>query len=138
MDYAPSSSEEEAGVTVFLTQNHHLDLGVVMLPSNASTLKFPGSSTTDTTDSSSNLIPQLRFRGVSYTPVPDPVIVPVPQAWIGRTLRLEIKASNMTHYSFSAGPANALSEMQTVISVSNQPVSYAFTGKYSFGRRRAR
>ncbi|KAI5866304.1 glycoside hydrolase family 43 protein [Durotheca rogersii] len=125
LDFSPSSFEEEAGVSVFLTQNHHLDLGVVMLPPNSSTAPFPG---TNSIESSAELIPQLRFRGESYVPVPDDVVVPIPEAWHNRTLRLEIKAYNMTHYSLSAGPANAYSETRTILDVSNDPVSWGFTG----------
>lgn len=42
LDFQPTEEEEEAGVTVFLTQNHHLDLGVVLLPASSSTQAFPG------------------------------------------------------------------------------------------------
>lgn len=125
IDFSPTSLEEEAGVSVFLTQNHHLDLGIVMLPANSSTTTFPG--LTHSTNSS-GLIPHLRYRGISYIPVPDEVIIPVPETWSGKELRLEIKAHNMTHYSMSAGPADALSEMRTVLDVSNAAVSWGFTG----------
>jgi Beta xylosidase C-terminal Concanavalin A-like domain len=117
MSFSPTTLGEEAGVTAFLVQNHHLDLGIVMLPSNAT--------------NSTTLAPHFRFRGISYVQVPEPVIAPVPEAWIGRPLRLEIRASNMTHYSFSAGPADAPSESRTVITVPNDAVSWGFTGKCS-------
>ncbi|KAI0829145.1 glycoside hydrolase family 43 protein [Hypoxylon sp. FL0890] len=125
LDFSPTSLEEEAGVSAFLTQNHHLDLGVVMLPASSSTGSFPGSNNSM---SSADLIPQLRFRGISYIPVPADIIVPIPEAWSDKPLRLEIKAHNMTHYSMSAGPADALSEMRTILDVSNAPVSWGFTG----------
>ncbi|KAI2628554.1 glycoside hydrolase family 43 protein [Hypoxylon sp. NC1633] len=125
LDFAPTSLEEEAGVSVFLTQNHHLDLGVVMLPAHSSTASFPGMNYSI---NSSELIPQLRFRGISYIPVPNDIVIPIPSAWTDKTLRLEIKAHNMTHYSMSAGPAGALSEMHTVLDVSNAAVSWGFTG----------
>jgi hypothetical protein len=127
LDFSPSVLEEEAGVSVFLTQNHHFDMGVVMLPNNSSTAAFPGTNRTSSV--SAELTPHIRFRGISYIPVPDPVIVPLPASWANDTLRLEIKASNMTHYSFSVGPANAVSEMQTILYASNQPVSWGFTGE---------
>ncbi len=133
LDYSPAAAHEEAGVTVFLTQNHHLDVGVVMLPASASTASFPGTNATvpaaAETEPSRRLIPQFQFRGVSYVPVPDPVVMPVPGGWVEQTLRLEIEASNSTHYSFSVGPAAARSEAQTIVWVSNQPVSYGFTGR---------
>ncbi|KAI0152671.1 glycoside hydrolase family 43 protein [Xylariaceae sp. FL1272] len=106
--------ESEAGVSVFLTQNHHLDLGVVWLPSSS--------------PNSTHMSPYFRFRGISYIPVPADLVVPVPDTWRGSNLHLEIKASNATHYSFSAGPADAMSQMMTVIDVSNEAVSWGFTG----------
>ena len=130
LDFHPASLEEEAGISVFLTQNHHLDLGVVMLPasnsSNSSTSVLPRTANLKDT---STLVPHLRFRGISYVPVPDDIVVPLPEDWLDGPLRLEIKASNMTHYSFSAGPAGAMSEMRTVLNVSNEPVSWGFTGR---------
>ncbi|KAI1265374.1 glycoside hydrolase family 43 protein [Xylariaceae sp. FL1019] len=117
LDFGTDSTpilESEAGVSVFLTQNHHLDLGVVWLPSP------PRNST--------HLSPYFRFRGISYITVPADIVVPVPETWQGKTLHLEIKASNATHYSFSAGPADAMSQMMTVIDVSNEAVSWGFTG----------
>ncbi|KAK7750793.1 hypothetical protein SLS62_007346 [Diatrype stigma] len=133
LDFRPTSLEEEAGVSVFLTQNHHLDLGVVMLPvpddSNGNnSIVVPPRSVGTNGGAGEELAPHLRFRGESYVPVPDDIVVPLPEAWRDRALRLEIRASNMTHYSFSAGPADAMSEMQTVLDVSNEAVSWGFTG----------
>ncbi|KAI1100636.1 glycoside hydrolase family 43 protein [Jackrogersella minutella] len=125
IDFSPTSLEEEAGVSVFLTQNHHLDLGIVLLPANHSTTFL---NNTDQSTSSSELIPQLRFRGISYVPVPGDIVAPIPDSWSGQALRLEIKGHNMTHYSMSAGPADALSEMRTIADLSNAPVSWGFTG----------
>ncbi|KAI6091701.1 glycoside hydrolase family 43 protein [Hypoxylon rubiginosum] len=125
LDFSPTLLEEEAGISVFLTQNHHLDLGVVMLPANSSTAPFPG---TNLTAPSAELIPHLRFRGISYIEVPKDIVVPIPDSWSGKALRLEIKAHNMTHYSMSTGPADALSQMKTILDVSNAPVSWGFSG----------
>lgn len=128
LEFSPTVAEEEAGVSVFLTQNHHLDMGVVLLPAREATAPFPGTNETEPADLS-KLVPHLRFRGISYIPVPEDVIVPLPTEWSGSPLRLEIKAFNVTHYSFSAGPASALSEMKTIITASNDAVSWGFTGK---------
>ncbi|KAI1292446.1 glycosyl hydrolase [Xylaria venustula] len=127
VDFSPTDSEveAEAGVSVFLTQNHHLDLGVVLLPAANSTGVFPGESHANI---DSELIPQFRFRGISYVAVPEDIVVPVPTAWRDAKLRLEIKANNATHYAFSAGPADAMSDMKTLLEVSNEPVSWGFTG----------
>ncbi|KXX73505.1 Non-reducing end alpha-L-arabinofuranosidase BoGH43B [Madurella mycetomatis] len=127
LDFSPGALEEEAGVTAFLTQNHHLDMGIVMLPPSAGTGTLAGHSE-EGVEEEGALIPHVRFRGESYVPVPEPVVVPVPVAWRGKPLRLEIKATNMTHYAFSAGPAEARSLMQTLLYASNEPVSWGFTG----------
>lgn len=117
LDFSPEIIEEEAGVTVFLTQNHHLDLGLVMLPVG------PSNSTT-----SSELALHLRFRGISEDPVPGPLVKPVPESWKGKPLKLEIKAANETHYWFSAGLAQEGAETETLVAASNDLVSWGFTG----------
>ncbi|KAJ8114472.1 hypothetical protein ONZ43_g4895 [Nemania bipapillata] len=120
--------EAEAGVSVFLTQNHHLDLGVVMLADTASS-----ADTSNVANASEAVLaPHFRFRGISYVPVPSDVVIPVPPAWRDGPLRLEIRASNVSHYVFSAGPAGAMSRMKTVLEVSNEPVSWGFTGEISW------
>ncbi|KAK0629046.1 glycosyl hydrolase [Bombardia bombarda] len=128
LSFSPTAQEEEAGVSVFLTQNHHLDMGVVLLPAGAATAAFPGTKQPQNVTVGGALIPHVRFRGISYVAVPEPIVAPLPAAWAGQVLTLEVKAFNVTHYAFSVGPAGARSTMQTVIVVSNQPVSWGFTG----------
>ncbi|KAI4603952.1 hypothetical protein KJ359_000074 [Pestalotiopsis sp. 9143b] len=130
IDFSPTTLEAEAGVTVFLTQNHHLDLGVAMLPANSSTGVFPGTINAITLpEDRAEPILQFRFRGISSVAVPDPVVVPVPDVWREQKLRLEIRADNATHYTFSAGPADSRSQMQTLVEASNTAVSWGFTGE---------
>ncbi|KAK7183656.1 hypothetical protein PSPO01_10314 [Paraphaeosphaeria sporulosa] len=86
----PKNANEEAGVSVFLTQVNHLDLGVVQLPPTKPSEE-----------------PQLafRFRVTSDNvpiAVPEPHIVPVPAAWKQSNLRLQISTSNNVTYEFSA------------------------------------
>lgn len=128
LDYSPTALEEEAGVTAFLTQNHHLDLGLVMLPANESTSTIPGTNSTQPADPTT-LIPQIRYRGISSVAVPAPVIAPVPDAWVGSPLTFEIQAVNGTHFALSVGPVDAESQMQTILYVSNSALSYGFTGE---------
>ncbi|KAM7188616.1 Non-reducing end alpha-L-arabinofuranosidase BoGH43B [Naviculisporaceae sp. PSN 640] len=138
LEFSPSVIEEEAGVSVFLTQNHHLDMGIVLLPLSSSTGAFPSQRRASTSGSAPNatgntdtLVPHVRFRGISYVPVPEPVVLPLPDSWSVDSkmkLSLEIKASNMTHYAFSVGQASRASSMQTIMVVSNAPVSWGFTG----------
>lgn len=113
LDFSPAQVEEEAGVTAFLTQNHHLDMGIVLLPSK---------------ENSTALVPHIRFRGESYVPVPKEVVVPVPDEWRGKTLTLGIKAGNRTHFEFGVGVKGG--EITTVGVGGNEVVSWGFTGEY--------
>lgn len=115
IQFSPRQQEEEAGVTVFLTQGHHLDWGIVLLP-------LPNSTT---------LAPHFRFRAESYLPVPEPVVTVIPDAWRKESIRMEIKAVNFTHYSFAAGPAADLSQMTTFAYAPGSLVTWGFTGKFS-------
>ncbi|KAK2747654.1 hypothetical protein FQN55_004824 [Onygenales sp. PD_40] len=117
VEFEPVEEEEEAGVSVFLTMNHHIDLGIVNLP--------PTNSNSTTSNS---LIPHFRFRAESAIPKPATVIEPLPAAWHGQKLTLEIKAINITHYAFSAGPAGAQSQMKTIAYGEGGLVSWGFTG----------
>jgi beta-xylosidase len=60
--FSPQAVNQEAGVTVFLTQLNHIDLGLVLLSSNTSSK------------------PQLslRFRAIGTITAPTPNIIPVP------------------------------------------------------------
>ncbi|KXH45901.1 beta-xylosidase [Colletotrichum nymphaeae SA-01] len=129
LDFQPTEEEEEAGVTVFLTQNHHLDLGVVLLPASSSTQAFPGHNFS-TGGNPTDLKLQFRFRAMSYVAVPADVVAPVPEDWLDKPLRLEIRAANMTHYSFSAGPAGSAFQTKTLLYASNDAVSWGFTGVF--------
>ncbi|WYZ35653.1 hypothetical protein EsH8_X_000300 [Colletotrichum jinshuiense] len=129
LDFAPVVEEEEAGVSAFLTQNHHFDLGVALLPASAGTQAFPGKNITRINDPD-ELRPHFRFRGMSYVPVPAEIVIPVPEEWVDKPLRLEIKAANVTHYSFSAGPTSAASQMRTLLYASNDALSWGFTGVF--------
>ncbi|GAB1316389.1 hypothetical protein MFIFM68171_06599 [Madurella fahalii] len=89
MDFQPSGDGSEAGVTVFLTQLNHIDLGVVLLPAQ---------------DDSKVL--SLRFRVEATGTLPPEKIVPVPSAWKGETIRLQVSTPNVTHYELSASLAS--------------------------------
>ncbi|KAI7262877.1 glycoside hydrolase family 43 protein, partial [Hortaea werneckii] len=128
--------EDEAGISVFLTQNHHYDLGIVMLPSSPS-------SPTDPPSTTASLTPHFRLRGISSSsssssPQTDfpTLILPLNHTWLDNPeetpnlplLRLEIKATNRTHYALSAAPAGAEHVRQTLGYAPAAGVSYGFTG----------
>jgi beta-xylosidase len=91
LSFAPKSVDQEAGVTVFLTQVNHIDLGVVLLaqkaPSKGGVAK-----------------PQLafRFRAEGTGIPPAPRAIPVPSDWADGKIRLQIQTVNTTHYSLTA------------------------------------
>ena len=139
LDFKPQAEGEEAGVSAFLTQNHHMDLGVVLLPKGSETVDSLEGTEGGEEDSGSeegaavsggNLVPYFRFRAESYEPVPEPLVVPVPKEWAGEELRFEISARNYTHFSFSAGPAARRHEARTFMEASNAALSWGFTGTF--------
>ncbi|KAI3020872.1 CAZyme family GH43 [Aspergillus niger] len=108
MDYMPTTVNEEAGVTSFLQQNKHVELGVVLLQANE---------------------PYLRVRGVSTVTLPS-YQTALPAAWANTTLHLEIKALNWTHYALSIGPAASMSSMKTLAYPINSALGGGFTGTF--------
>lgn len=108
LSFNPVSPEQEAGATLFLTQFEHIDLGVVLLPSNTSTNKPT---------------PHFRFRAegqgnADKSSVPKESITPIPTSWLDEydsvSARLQIQAVNATHYAFSAMPSDDPSAVQTL------------------------
>ncbi|CAK7198565.1 hypothetical protein SEUCBS139899_001228 [Sporothrix eucalyptigena] len=126
--------EDEAGISVFLTQNHHLDIGLVRLEDT--TVK-------NLTFSERPSWIFVRFQGITTgtATLPKPVSMVVPAQWhtLGTAeqfrndaaplhVTLQIQAANATHYSFSAWPTLAESEMRTIAWANNDAVSWGFTG----------
>ncbi|KAI5372764.1 hypothetical protein J4E82_008551 [Alternaria postmessia] len=113
LDYTPSAHNEEAGITLFLTQNHHARMGVAMLP---------------LANDSSKLAPHFHFHAISYIPVPDDIVVPVYASWLNKPLTLSLRAVNVTHYAFGAGPADGSVPIQDFAYVGGDIISWGFTG----------
>ncbi|KAK5197515.1 hypothetical protein LTR99_007885 [Exophiala xenobiotica] len=131
MEFWPQAPGDEAGISVFLTQNHHIDLGIVLLPNST--------SSASASDSSKPLVPYFRFAATSYLAVPPPVLVPIHSSFPNYTtlsdptattlsLLLEVKANNLTHYAFSAGPVDAMSDVINIGYAPAADVSFGFTG----------
>lgn len=93
--FDPTVVGEEAGVTVFLTHQQHIDLGIVNLATNTSC---------------NATVPHFRFRiegrGKGGVPVPEPVILPVPRQWRGEPIQLSLLGVSDTEYAFGAAPAS--------------------------------
>ncbi|THY50312.1 xylosidase : arabinofuranosidase [Aureobasidium pullulans] len=106
VDFSPSSVGDESGVTLFLTQNYHADLGIVRLNKTGMFLRF-------------------HAEGPA---TPKDTIVAVPQKWNKQVLTLQIQAYNTTHFCFSAGPRAG--QMQQIATVPATLVSNGFTGSF--------
>jgi beta-xylosidase len=96
VEFSPKHEEEEAGVTAFLTQLQHIDLGIVMLPQESK---------------GGELGPHFRFRvtgqgNAENGTVPATSVMSVPQAWLKGKIRLQIDAVDEAHFVFSAAPAS--------------------------------
>ncbi|KFZ04491.1 hypothetical protein V502_10110, partial [Pseudogymnoascus sp. VKM F-4520 (FW-2644)] len=105
---------QEVGVSAFLDQNSHFDLGIIML-SNSPKLSAP----------------YLRLRGYSAlmpTAAPATVLKVIPAAWLKHPITMKIQALNLTHYAFSAGLTSAPSNMQIIGYGLALGLSYSFTG----------
>ncbi|KAI1762600.1 glycoside hydrolase family 43 protein [Hypoxylon sp. FL1150] len=103
LTFHPQQAGQEAGVTVFLTQVDHIDLGVVLLP---------GTSNSSCASQQKREIAEaqqlaLRFRAEGTGTPPEPQTVAVPKGWLddGGAIRLSIEAANATHYNLAAMPA---------------------------------
>ncbi|KAG9567341.1 glycoside hydrolase family 43 protein, partial [Aureobasidium melanogenum] len=102
--YSPSEIGEESGVTLFLTQSYHVDLGIVRLNKTGNYLRF-------------------RAEG---SDAPQEIVVSIPQEWCDQGMRLQIQAYNVTHFSFSAGSKGG--QIKQIATVPATLVSNGFTG----------
>ncbi|KAH6695505.1 xylosidase/arabinosidase [Plectosphaerella plurivora] len=93
VSFTPSVVEEEAGISLFLNQLQHLDLGIVNLPAC-------GAKTA---------IPHLRFRveasGKPDARVAETVVIPVPKTWLDGPISLHISGVSDRDYTFGASPS---------------------------------
>ncbi|KAJ7070532.1 glycoside hydrolase family 43 protein [Mycena amicta] len=128
MEYTPQGMEEEAGVAVFLTQNHHIDFGIVCLATgNANAnANASDSSSSSCADSGSTVLRIRTTSTTATTPRPD-TIVPLPHPH-GHTTRLEIRADNLTHYTFSYSYGSSSKKMIIAGYGLSADVSWGFTG----------
>lgn len=77
---------------------------------------------------SSVLAPHFHFHAISYIPVPADIIVPVNRNWLDKPITLSIRAINVTHYVFSAGPSDDSVSIQELAYVGGDILSWGFTG----------
>lgn len=100
MTFSLDQEGDEAGVTVFVSEKTHIELGVVQMVQTG-------------TNITGHATPHLRFQGASNGTLTESSSLVLPQEWRNLALRMEIKAFNATHYAFSVGPAAYQSQMMT-------------------------
>lgn len=92
LSFNPKIEDEEAGITVFLTQFQHIDLGIVNLSSKQS----------------KNAKPQFRFRtetsGKPEIEALDVSVEAIPTSWLWSKIRLTVEANKRNEYVFYAQP----------------------------------
>lgn len=97
VNFEPTQSGEEAGITAFLTQTQHFDLGVVAMASS-------------TKNESGAIEKAIRFRaeasGQTAVSAPETITQSVPSSWEGSAIQLKIRTLNDTFYEFSAASAS--------------------------------
>lgn len=89
------------------------------------------SPTSNTTTSNINGL-AIRVRGITTVPAfiyPDIAVVPLNSTWLPGRITLEIKATNVTHYTFSAGPTGHQSMMQDFGYAPGLGLTWGFTGE---------
>ncbi|KAI0322698.1 arabinofuranosidase [Amylostereum chailletii] len=101
LDFRSNQAEAEAGVTVFLNQNQHFDLGLVTLsPESALREGYTGAL-------NGNITHFMRLRSITKNstndgasdPISRPAIIPVSQELLSH-LELRVEAVNRTAYAF--------------------------------------
>ncbi|KAI7783966.1 Xylosidase : arabinofuranosidase [Diaporthe eres] len=111
VSFNPEVEDEEAGISVFLTQFQHIDLGIVNLPANNGT----------------NTTQAFRFRveasGKPNITVPETVVIPIPNAWRSDKIRLSVSAVSDSLYVFGVAPASRSGEYREIGSASALIVS---------------
>lgn len=122
LQFNPKTVHEEAGVTVFLTQAQHIDLGIVSLP-----------STSSSAESELSFRFRVQGRGNLKDPLPAPKNTPIPGSWKESTIRLQIQAVNSTHYAFSASPGSSGGQGQDriVLGYAEAAIVSGGTGPYT-------
>ncbi|CZT06736.1 related to xylosidase/arabinosidase [Rhynchosporium agropyri] len=109
LTFDPKAVNQEAGITVFLTQYNHIDLGVVLLAG--------------TSNSSPKL--SLRYRAIGTIDAGLPRVIAVPTSWVGKAIRLTINATNSNTYTLAAA---SVADPTTQISLGIAPAELVSGG----------
>ncbi|KAI1389389.1 glycoside hydrolase family 43 protein [Hypoxylon trugodes] len=101
LTFQPQEVGQEAGVTIFLTQVNHIDLGIVLL-AGSSNSSCPSHRKRE---EAANAQLAFRFRAEGTGVPPEPKVVTVPKDWLDGPIRLQIETANTTHYNLAAASA---------------------------------
>jgi len=131
LNFEPKQDQEEAGVTVFLNQAQHFDLGVVALSRDSATQ----AGFTGTPSNSSGLSKYIRLRTITQFSsnmgaedlISKPGLLPLANHDLNG-IQLQIEAVNNTWYAFRYR-TGATPEWTTVGWGSSNEVSGGFTGE---------
>ncbi|KAE8335656.1 hypothetical protein BDV24DRAFT_171145 [Aspergillus arachidicola] len=116
VEFDPQVPDEEAGVTLFLTQAQHVDLGLVLLSSKngASSPAF-----------------RLRTEGQgNYEGSLPGKTVPVPEGWRGEPIRFQIQAVSDTQYEFSVASVKTPAQ-RAVVGYADSRIVSGDTGRFT-------
>lgn len=117
LDFQPGTLGEEAGVTLYISPDDHVALGILL------------TSSENTNTSGSSLKLCLRLHGQSEVASVEDTLVSVPDDWGQQAIRMQIKSINGTHYAFSAAPSQHQSQEQTIAYISAGSLRTTFTGE---------
>lgn len=116
-DFQPKSLGDEAGVTLYISQDDHIALSIILV------------SNEGTNASSPSFKPCLRFHGQSEVTSIQEILFALPDDWSQQSTRMQIKSINGTHYAFSAAPSKHQSQEQTIAYVSAGSLRTTFSGE---------
>lgn len=117
LDFQPKNLGEEAGVTLYISGEDHIALGIVLVASE------------NTNASGSSLRPCLRLHGQSEVASMKEILVSVPYDCGQQAIRMQIKSINGTHSAFAAAPSQHQSQEQTIGYISAGSLRTTFTGE---------
>lgn len=134
LEFSSTKDQAEAGITVFLNQAQHFDLGVVNLSQDSAAKAGLAPATTEN-DNDTTTSSYIRLRTITANstnsgatdPFSSPAILPLNSS-TGTKLKLQVEAVNHTTYAFRYTDGGNGSEWKTVGWGNSSQVSGGFTG----------
>lgn len=127
VEFAPESSGDEAGITVFQSPSNRLDLGITLAAVGASGDGASGAAAANASSLAIRFSVRNGTSPANVSNVPDPIYMPISSG--AGVAHLRIRAVNTSYYSFSAG--ESASNMTLLGYAESSFVSADFTGASS-------